>query len=174
MNGTSLSKLSVVYRRLAKNFELLQVGSFKRMALTLIRSRPCLLAMVPMAVLTMVTARTSGVLLKTVLLPRMQCDWYTAMKRACLITLSTMKFPSVVSRTQNSPPSNNHPTPHTSHSTPASALGGVAPSRGGETRKRLDEPTPDQVRGDERRAAPAPALRQAQGPGRGTPRSFRI
>ena len=28
---------------------------------------------------------------------------------------------------------------------------------GGETRKRLDEPTPDQVRGDERRAAPDPA-----------------
>ena len=122
------------YRRLAKNFELLQVGSFKRMALTLIRSRPCLLAIVPMAVLaTMVTARTSGVLLKTVLLPRMQCDWYTAMKRACLITLSTMKFPSVASRTLSNPPINNRPTLHTTHFTLASALGGVAPPRGGET-----------------------------------------
>ena len=47
----------------------------------------------------------------------------------------------------------------------AAVVGGVAPPRGGETRKRLDEPTPDQVRGDERRAAPAPA------PGRGTSNS---
>ena len=60
-----------------------------------------------------------------------------------------------------------YPTLHTSV-----ALGGVASPRGGETRKRLDEPTPDQVRGDERRAAPAPApLRQDQGPGRETPNS---
>ena len=77
--------------------------------------------------------------------------------------------PSVASRTLTNPPINNHSTPHTTHFTPASALGGVAPPRGGETRKRLDEPTPDQVRGDERRTAPAPApLRQAQGPGLGT------
>lgn len=55
-------------------------------------------------------------------------------------------------------------TPHYTFHTRI-ALGGVAPLCGGETRKRLDEPTPDQVRGDERRAAPAPA------PGRGTPNS---
>ena len=79
-------------------------------------------------------------------------------------------FLSVALRTLTNPPISNHSTLHISHYTPASALGGVAPPRGGETRKRLDEPTPDQVRGDERRAAPAPALRQAQGPGRGTPK----
>jgi len=90
-------------------------------------------------------------------------------------------FLSVASRTLSNPPINNHSTPHTSHFTPASALGGVAPPRGGETCRgpyplslrswvqggraaRLDEPTPDQVRGDERRAAPDPA------PGRGTPK----
>ena len=70
-----------------------------------------------------------------------------------------------------------YPTLHTSV-----ALGGVASPRGGETRKRLDEPTPDQVRGDERRAAPAPALRRWEIPafagmtswGRGTPKMLEL
>ena len=41
--------------------------------------------------------------------------------------------PSVASRILTNPPINNHSTPHTTHFTPASALGGVAPPRGGET-----------------------------------------
>ena len=44
-----------------------------------------------------------------------------------------MIFLSVASRTLTNPLINNHPTLHTTHYTPASALGGVAPPCGGET-----------------------------------------